>query len=297
MAWMPLTSPWLAAGPALQVARGLVFALVLWPFRRVFLEGRAGCLKFWGRTTGCPAALHLIIAGVVGVLCMARRTLVIGDIHGCLRQFDALLEATGLTPDDHLILLGDFVDRGPESAGVIKRILRLLQDHQVTAIMGNHEQMMLAARTSHERFSDWLQNGGDATLRSYAGMRATLRDVSADHWVFLEDKLVDYLETDSQIFVHANAYPGLPMAEQPDYMLRWERCDNIAAHESGKTIICGHTPQASGDPMNVGYAICLDTNACRGGPLTCLDVVSGRTWQAEAGGRVRRAHISDFGDG
>jgi serine/threonine protein phosphatase 1 len=86
------------------------------------------------------------------------------------------------------------------------------------------------------------------------------------------------------------------MSEQPDYMLRWERCDEIAAHESGKVLICGHTPQKSGRPMNRGYAICIDTYACGGGLLTCLNAGDGRIWQANAGGNVTSAHLSDFDD-
>ena len=227
---------------------------------------------------------------------MPRRTLTIGDIHGCLQQLDALLQSIPLTPDDHLILLGDLIDRGPDSAGVITRILKLSKTHHVTTILGNHEQMMLAARDSRDQHTDWIRNGGDATLRSYAGIRATLRDVPADHWQFLEQNLVDYLETDTHIFVHANAYPDLPMQEQPDYMLRWERFDKIAPHQSGKTIICGHTPQPSAQPLNRGYAICIDTNACQGSLLTCLDATSGKIWQADSTGQVRRVHISDFAE-
>ena len=192
--------------------------------------------------------------------------------------------------------MGDYVDRGPNSAGVLKRILDLSRTHHLTTLKGNHEQMMLAARDSHDKYADWLKNGGDATLRSYAGARGTLRDIPADHWDFLEHHLADYLETDTHIFVHANAHPNLAMPEQPDYMLRWERCDNIVAHESGKVIVCGHTPQKTEHPLNKGFAICLDTNTYGGGPLTCLDVTSGRLWQAEASGRVQRAHISDFAD-
>ena len=86
------------------------------------------------------------------------------------------------------------------------------------------------------------------------------------------------------------------MAEQPAYMLRWERCDRIAPHGSGKPIVCGHTPQKSGRVMNRGYAVCLDTDASRGGPLTCLDANSGRVWQATADGRVTRSHLADFAD-
>jgi serine/threonine protein phosphatase 1 len=224
------------------------------------------------------------------------RTLAIGDIHGCLTHLDALLESIAPTNDDRLIFLGDYVDRGPDSAGVLKCIIRLSQTYRVTTLMGNHEQMMLAARDSHDKFSDWLLNGGDATLRSYGGVRGALRDVPPEHWDFLEHKLVDYLETDTHIFVHANAYPDQEMSQQPDYMLRWERCDKIAAHQSGKVIVCGHTPQNTGHPMNRGYAICLDTNACRGGPLTCLDAASGRIWQAGANGRAERSHISDFAE-
>ena len=149
---------------------------------------------------------------------------------------------------------------------------------------------------SHDKFSDWLRNGGDATLHSYAGVRGKLRDIPAEHWQFLEQKLVGYVETDTHIFVHANAYPDLDMPEQPDYMLRWERCDKIAAHKSGKIIVCGHTPQKSGRPLNKGYAICIDTHACGGGPLTCMDAGSGRIWQADARGHMQRAHISDFSD-
>jgi serine/threonine protein phosphatase 1 len=227
---------------------------------------------------------------------LAARILAIGDIHGCLAHFDALLGGIAPTTDDRFVLLGDYVDRSPDSAGVVKRILNLSRTYQLTTLKGNHEQMMLAARTSHDKFFDWLQNGGDATLQSYAGIRGTIRDVPADHWHFLENQLIDYLETDRHIFVHANAYPDVAMLDQPDYILRWERCDNIRAHESGKIIVCGHTPQETGRPLNKGFAICLDTNACAGCPLTCLDVVSGRIWQAEASGRVQRAHISDFSD-
>jgi serine/threonine protein phosphatase 1 len=227
---------------------------------------------------------------------LATRTLAFGDIHGCLRQFDALLEDIAPSTNDRIILLGDCVDRGPDSAGVLKRVLTLSKTHRVKTIMGNHEQMMLEARNSRDRLSDWLRIGGDDTLHSYAGSRAKLDDVPPEHWRYLEQKLVDYVETANHIFVHANAYPDMKMAQQPDYMLRWERCDNIAEHDSGKIVVCGHTPQKSGDPMNRGYAICIDTNACRGGNLTCLDADSGRIWQANQRGKVERSHISDFSD-
>jgi len=223
------------------------------------------------------------------------RILAIGDIHGTLTQFDALLDAIALTSKDYLVLLGDYVDRGPDSAGVLKRIIQLRKSRKVTAILGNHEQMMLAARGGRLDFlREWILNGGDMTLMSYAGQRATIRDVPTEHWLFLGTGLVNYFETDTHIFVHANCNPDHPLSEQPDYMLRWERCDDIRPHQSGKTIICGHTPQKDGRPMNRGYAICLDTGAGFGRQLTCLDTTSGKVWQAEHSGKITRAHISDF---
>jgi serine/threonine protein phosphatase 1 len=222
--------------------------------------------------------------------------LAIGDIHGCLLHFDALIDAIRLTPDDHLILLGDLVDRGPDSAGVIRRTIQLQQKYRVSVILGNHEEMMLAARVGLDRQRDWVMNGGDATLASYAGNRATLRDVPSEHWEFLEKRLVDYVETDTHIFVHANAYADWPMDQQPGSMLRWERCESTAPHESGKVIVCGHTPQPHNRVLNRGFMVCIDTHACRGRSLTCLDSTTGRVWQADERGLVTRHHLSDFGE-
>jgi len=223
------------------------------------------------------------------------RTFAIGDIHGCLSQFQQVLEVLTPGSEDHLILLGDLIDRGPKSAGVIKRAIGLSTACHLTVIKGNHEQMMLDARTCElDAIREWLFKGGETTLQSYAGERATLRDVDPDHWRFLETALVDYLETDTHIFVHANAYPDHAMAKQPDYMLRWERCDKIVPHDSGKVIICGHTPQKSRKPMNKGFAICVDTGCGHGGPLTAMDISSGKIFQASSTGEITRAHISDF---
>jgi serine/threonine protein phosphatase 1 len=227
---------------------------------------------------------------------MPGRTLAIGDIHGCLAHFDALLAAVELKKSDHLILLGDYVDRGADSAGVLKRIIQLAGKHHVTCIKGNHEEMMMHARGGGDRLREWVLNGGDATMASYGGKRGTIKDVPAEHWAFLETGLVDYVETKTHIFVHASAYPDHPMKEQPDFMLRWERCDEIQAHQSGKVIVCGHTPQRDGSPMNRCYAICIDTHACGYGLLTCLEAGSGKVWQADEDGRVKRSHISDYAD-
>jgi Calcineurin-like phosphoesterase len=222
------------------------------------------------------------------------RSLVIGDIHGCLVQLDALLDAVAPNSGDQLILLGDLVDRGRDSAGVLRRIIALKQTHDVQTVLGNHEQMMLAAPESKDREALWRINGGDATLRSYGGVFATLRNIPEDHWQFLQNDLVEYIETETHIYVHACADPTLSMSEQSNFMLRWERFENIKRHKSGKIIVCGHTPQTSGRPANLGYAICLDTNAYGGGKLTCMEMTRGDIWQADPKGRVDRAAITDF---
>ena len=74
------------------------------------------------------------------------RVLAIGDIHGCSKALDTILAAVQLRPDDQIITLGDYIDRGPDSMGVIERLLALRRLNQVTCLRGNHEQMMLEAR-------------------------------------------------------------------------------------------------------------------------------------------------------
>jgi serine/threonine protein phosphatase 1 len=227
-----------------------------------------------------------------------QRTFTIGDVHGCLVQLDALLESIKFLAEDHVVMLGDYVDRGPDSKGVMERVIRLQNQCQLIALMGNHEEMMLAARGDADKHRDWLKNGGDMTLRSYGGARGTLKDVPPEHWTFLETQLVPYFEMETHFFVHANAYADMALDEQPEFMLRWERLwDNwngARPHESGKIMVCGHTPQKDGRVKNVGFTVCIDTCAHGGGNLTCLEVVSGRVWQADAHGKVTRSHLSDF---
>ncbi len=91
----------------------------------------------------------------------------IGDIHGCVDTLDALLSRLAPAEDDHLIFIGDYIDRGPDSKGVIDRLLTLRQSQQCTFLRGNHEAFMLAYLQDRE-FELWGMNGGVATLRSYA---------------------------------------------------------------------------------------------------------------------------------
>ncbi len=224
------------------------------------------------------------------------RTLAIGDVHGCLDHLDALLAAVAPTPDDVLVFLGDLVDRGPDSRGVLDRVLELRQRLNVVCVRGNHEEMMVAARHGgRDERRMWLSVGGAQCLGSYGvgGRTGTLDDVPADHWELMERGMVDYHETDRHIFVHATVLYGVPMAEQPDYALRWEFFTEYVSHYSGKLVVCGHSSLRSGVPKVVAGAVCIDTFAHGGGWLTCLDADMRRYWQANAIGQVRKGWLDE----
>jgi serine/threonine protein phosphatase 1 len=224
------------------------------------------------------------------------RVLAIGDIHGCSRALDLVLAAVEVGPTDLVIALGDYVDRGPDSYGVLDRLLALRRRCRLVALRGNHDQMMLDARAGPEGLEVWLAYGGRETLASYAvlGDAGKLVDVPEAHWEFLETGCVDWYETATHFFVHANADPDLPLGEQPGHLLRWEKLDRPRPHSSGKVMVCGHSCQRSGVPLNLGHTVCLDTWVYGAGWLTCLDVAGGRVWQANQAGRQRTAHLEDF---
>jgi serine/threonine protein phosphatase 1 len=233
------------------------------------------------------------------------RLLAIGDIHGCLRAFNTLLDAVAPTPDDQIITLGDYVDRGADSRGVLDRLLALQNAGRLVALLGNHDVMMLGARHMADPF--WLACGGDATLLSYGvtdeqieqaldgagSLPDLLRGVPKRHWRFLEDDCVPWFESEKHFFVHANACADVALDDQPDYMLYWEKLIEPCVHLSGKIMICGHTKQRSGRPLDLGTTICIDTGAYEDGWLTCLEVNTGRIWQANELGKARTGWLED----
>ncbi|OYP38546.1 metallophosphoesterase family protein [Rhodopirellula sp. MGV] len=219
------------------------------------------------------------------------RTLAIGDIHGCYRSLDALASFAAFEPDDRIITLGDYVDRGPDSQRVIEWLLERHSTGGLIPLRGNHELMMLAARESDRHREEWLACGGDAVLSSYCTDQ--LDDIPDDHWRFLTNSLRSHFSTRTHFFVHANAYAEIPIDEQPDFMLYWESFGQPTPHESGLTMVCGHTPQRDGVPLSVGHAICIDTWACGRGWLTCLDVDTGICWQSNESGSTRRFWLDE----
>lgn len=219
------------------------------------------------------------------------RTLAIGDIHGCSAALDHVLGLAKPTPDDTIIILGDTVDRGPDSRGVIDRLIRLKSFCLVIMLKGNHEIMMLESRFDPVWDQDWRGHGGRHTLKSYAPGKEnpTHSDVPSEHWEFLEHDFLNYWESDHHIFVHAGLAPDVPLAGQQPLQLFWEFLKQSAQpHISGKTIICGHTSQSSGAPLDLGHTVCIDTWAYGGGFLSCLDVGRGIVYQASQSGMKRR---------
>ncbi|MFO0825937.1 MAG: metallophosphoesterase family protein [Gemmataceae bacterium] len=223
------------------------------------------------------------------------RVLAFGDIHGCLGPLNALLNWVKPTSEDVLITLGDYVDRGPDSRGVVERLMQLRETHNLICLRGNHEQMMLDAyRGGRPEKKTWLSVGGVETLASYSilpGRSGSLEDVPPTHWQFLDAGLLNYYESDRFIFVHATVLPDYDLEDQPEYAILWEFLGDTMQHHSGKTVICGHTSQKSGEPKVVPGAVCIDTWACGRGWLTCLDVHNARYLQADLKGNKREGRL------
>ena len=151
---------------------------------------------------------------------------------------------------------------------------------------------MLDVRESFVKADIWQSYGGLETLISYGANHrpdwASL--IPESHWEFFEHTR-RFLETGHCIYVHACLDAELDMRDQPDWLLFWEFFDRLQPHKSGKQIICGHTPQRSGEIKYTDYALCLDTAPASGGWLTCLDVDSGDFWQANEHGDTREGRL------
>ena len=225
-----------------------------------------------------------------------KRHLAIGDIHGCIRALTSLVDFVGLRPDDTIVTLGDYVDRGPDSRAVVDFVINLGKTHHLVPLRGNHEIMMLDSREKKSWLHAWMQYGGDATLLSYsssADVAGSFADVPESHMDFLENQLVAYYECETHFFVHANADANKPLEDQTDPTLYWRKYGNPQAHCSGKIMVCGHTAQQSGKPCSNEHSICIDTWAHGGGWLSCLDVESGTIWQANESGDRRTLSIAE----
>ncbi len=219
---------------------------------------------------------------------MPGRTFAIGDIHGCDRALDLILSEIGIQPGDTVVSLGDAVDRGPGTRQVIDRLIQLRDECNFVFILGNHEEMFLDALAGGEWMPTWIMHGGQEALESYGG---EMEMIPEEHVEFLRTGL-NYFETPRDIFVHASLHPGVHLHEQPHQVLRWTR---LTATETpwptGQRVICGHTPQVTGDPLVFPGWVCIDTMAYADhGWLTCLDVNTDVIYQANQAGDFRTGY-------
>lgn len=188
----------------------------------------------------------------------------IGDIHGCARTLDVLLERLAPSADDHLVFIGDYTDRGPDSKGTIDRLLELERAAEAgtgprcTFLRGNHDQMMLDYLERGD-FDLWRINGGLTTLENYA--RADGIYVPDAHHDFLRRTRL-YLDTPDFCFVHAGLKPHYSVA----YNLRHETASTflwtrehfgVPERAWEKPVVCGHTPQP--EPLDEPDLIAIDT--------------------------------------
>jgi serine/threonine protein phosphatase 1 len=216
---------------------------------------------------------------------MHSRIIAIGDIHGHAKALAAIFQLIRLRPQDTVVTLGDYVDRGPDSKGVLDCLIGLEAHCHLVPLMGNHEEMMLGAREAKDNFKFWMQFGGAEALDSYGAGR-TINLVPREHWSFLK-RLQLYYESDHHFFVHANYFPNRRFEEQDTQTLLWRPLtgnDVPSRHFSRKTAVVGHTPQMDGRILDLGHLLCIDTGCGHGGLLMAFDVTSGRYWQVTEDG-------------
>jgi serine/threonine protein phosphatase 1 len=216
------------------------------------------------------------------------RTIAIGDVHGHSAALSSILDGIDPQPEDTIVFLGDYVDHGPDSRGVLEQVIGLSSRCHVVPLMGNHEEMMLGAKLGHNDLRLWFECGGEATLRSYGeGQNVDL--IPDTHCQFLLG-LPRYYETVTHFFIHANYAPNWRLEQHDSKTALWLPLTDVPGpHYSGKTAVLGHTPRPEGKILDLGHLKCIDTGCGYGGMLSALDVESGEVWQVdENGGRIQR---------
>ena len=171
-------------------------------------------------------------------------------------------------------MLGDVIDRGPDSRGVIDPLISLGRRCKLIVLMGNHEEMLLTALNGYSDRRYWLLFGGQDTLDSYGIKSGNPNEIPQSHLDFLRAGSLFY-ECETHFFVHAYYDPWCPLEAESSTTLIWKKLDpaHAVAHRSGKIAVVGHTPQPS--VLDLGFLKCIDTGCGHGGPLTALDVSSG----------------------
>ncbi len=206
----------------------------------------------------------------------------IGDIHGMRVELEKLIRTLSLASEDHLVFIGDYVDRGPDPCGVVDFALELKESYRCTFLMGNHEAMFLSylgwESPWHFGSEAFLKNGGDTTLLSYGFYSSEDFHLPEPHEQFYHDLQPYYVEG-SYAFVHAGlSRNALRLAdihyalsrEKPADLL-WQRSTADVPHSLGVTVVYGHTPMPDLQVRwNLPYTIGIDTGCVYGGRLTAI---------------------------
>jgi diadenosine tetraphosphatase ApaH/serine/threonine PP2A family protein phosphatase len=203
----------------------------------------------------------------------------VGDIHGALHKLQNLVARCEEHADGRaltFVFVGDYIDRGPQSSGVIRFLIELQQrmPERVIALGGNHETTALSiidgAPADH-----WLSQGGLATLRSYG--IADVRELPREHVDWMRSLRLSH-DDGRRFFVHAGVNPDRPLHAQDEYDLVWIREPFLSdERDYGRLVVHGHTPLREGAPDLRNNRLNLDTGAGFGGPLTAAVFAEDRT--------------------
>jgi serine/threonine protein phosphatase 1 len=212
-----------------------------------------------------------------------QRIYAIGDIHGCLDRLvglhEMIAEDIAARPVGHvtLIHLGDYVDRGADSAQVIDWLINVppVPADTIVNLMGNHELMMLAAVSGADKEAPehWLMNGGADSLLSWGIAQAVsptewASRIPRQHLIFLRDLAVNH-QIGPYLFVHAGIRPGVKLELQTKQDMLWIREPFLSSRaDHGAVVVHGHTPKR--EPVVHANRIAIDTGAVLGGALTCV---------------------------
>jgi serine/threonine protein phosphatase 1 len=216
-----------------------------------------------------------------------RRVYAIGDIHGCDAQlgnlYEIIAEDHARRPVEHPVLLhiGDYVDRGADTAGVLRRLLRgsPVQGMQVVNLLGNHDETMLNALSGDRpAATDWLFAGGRPALESYGVDPDSPREtwpesVPREHLEFLRNLTLTHREG-GYFFAHGGIRPGVELEKQVrEDLLRMRQPFLYSEADFGAVVVHGHTPVK--EPVVRHNRIAIDTGAVFGGKMTCVVLEGG----------------------
>jgi serine/threonine protein phosphatase 1 len=227
------------------------------------------------------------------------RKLVIGDIHSGLKALEQVLDKAKITPDDHLVFLGDYVDGWSQAVETINFLIALKSTHNCTFLRGNHDELCKSWLIDGKDNSVWFQHGGEATINSYNKVDEYTKKIHIDFYNQLENY---HLDSENRLFLHA----GFTNLKGIDYeyfskIFYWDRTLwELALSLNPKLskddelypkrltlyseIYIGHTPVTrigKTTPQSAANVWNIDTGAAFKGPLSVVDVITKQVWQSD----------------